>query len=120
MKDRTNDTFYRAYHMLLQLICRYPYAQIIVMASMHRCGEEDMPCNTVGVSRQSTLNYYVYASGTWRCLFYCVPVVDLFAESGIQPQVEFLREMHVRNGLHPNDVGHVKIARCLLRTLDRL
>ncbi len=49
-----------------------------------------------------------------------MPVADLFAESGIQPQVELLREMYVPDSLHPNDAGHVKIARYLLRTLDRL
>jgi len=120
MKDRTNDTFYGAYHQLLQqLIYRYPHAQLIVMTPLHRCGEEDMPFNNAGVRRQGTLKCYVEVIRE-VAEFYSVPVVDLFAESGIQPQVKLIQEMYVPDGLHPNDAGHVKIANCLLRTLRRL
>lgn len=120
MEDRTNDTFYGAYHMLLQqLIHRYPCAQLVVMTPLHRCEEEDMPFNSVGVRRQGTLKRYVEAIRE-VAEFYSVPVADLFAQSGIQPRVELIREMYVPDGLHPNDAGHVKIANCLLRILTRL
>lgn len=120
MKDRTNETFYGAYHLLMQqLIHRYPYAQLVVMTPLHRCGEEDMPFNSAGIRRAGVLKDYVEAIRE-VAEFYSVPVVDLFAKSGIQPEVELLREMYVPDGLHPNDAGHIKIADCLQRILERL
>ena len=120
MKDRTNDTFYGAYHLLLQqLIHRYPCAQLVVMTPMHRCSEEDMPFNDAGVRRAGVLKDYVEAIRE-VAEFYSVPVVDLFAESGIQPRMEIHKNMYMPDGLHPNDAGHIKIADCLLRILERL
>ena len=120
MKDRTNDTFYGAYHLLMQqLIHRYPYAQLVVMTPMHRCSEEDMPFNEAGIRRAGVLKDYVEAIRE-VAEFYSVPVVDLFAESGIQPRMEIHKKMYMPDGLHPNDAGHVKIADCLLRVLNRL
>lgn len=120
MKDRTNDTFYGAYHLLMQqLINRYPQAQMIVMTPMHRCSEEDMPFNEAGIRRAGVLKDYVEAIRE-VAEFYSVPVVDLFAESGIQPRMEIHKKMYMPDGLHPNDAGHIKIADCLLRVLNTL
>lgn len=120
MSDRTNDTFYGAYHLLVQkLIHRYPHAQLIVMTPTHRSSEEDMPFNEADIRRQGILKRYVEAVRE-VAEFYSVPVVDLFAESGIQPRVDILREMYMPDGLHPNDAGNARIAECLLRTLRNL
>lgn len=120
MKDRTNDTFYGACHMLMQqLIERYPHAQLIVITPLHRIGEEMMPFNEAGVRRAGVLKDYVDAIRD-IAEFYSVPVVDLFAQSGLQPRVKILRELYMPDGLHPNDAGHRKIADRLLALLDRL
>lgn len=120
MKDRTNDTFYGAYHMLMQqLIERYPHAQLIVMTPLHRIGEEMMPFNEAGVRRAGVLKDYVDAIRD-IAEFYSVPVVDLFAQSGLQPRVKILRKLYMPDGLHPNDAGHRKIADRLMALLDRL
>ena len=120
MKDRTNDTFYGAYHMLMQqLIERYPHAQLIVMTPLHRIGKEMMPFNEAGVRRAGVLKDYVDAIRD-IAEFYSVPVVDLFAQSGLQPRVKILRELYMPDGLHPNDAGHRKIADRLMALLDRL
>ena len=37
--------------------------------------------------------------------FYAIPVLDLFAVSGIQPRVPVIQERYVPDGLHPNDAG---------------
>ena len=42
--------------------------------------------------------------------YYGIPVLDLFRTSGMQPEVEVLRERFMPDGLHPNDAGHCKIA----------
>ena len=42
--------------------------------------------------------------------YYSLPVLDLYAESGIQPKVDAIREKFCPDGLHPNDAGHVLLA----------
>ena len=51
---------------------------------------------------------------------YGLPVVDLFRDCKIQPQVEALKERYAPDGLHPNDAGHELICQCLLNVLERL
>ena len=78
-----------------------------------------MPFNEAGVRRAGILKQDVQIIRE-VAEFYSVPVVDLFAESGLQPRVQLLKEMYMPDGLHPNDAGHIKIANCLLRVLERL
>ena len=42
--------------------------------------------------------------------WYSLPVLDLFASSGLQPRVPVIQEKYVPDGLHPNDAGHVILA----------
>ena len=105
--------------LMQQLIERYPHAQLIVMTPLHRIGEEMMPFNEAGVRRAGVLKDYVDAIRD-IAEFYSVPVVDLFAQSGLQPRVKILRELYMPDGLHPNDAGHRKIADRLMALLDRL
>ena len=38
--------------------------------------------------------------------YYSLPVLDLYATSGLQPKVPVIQEMYVPDGLHPNSAGH--------------
>jgi lysophospholipase L1-like esterase len=40
------------------------------------------------------------------CEYYAIPVLDLFATSGIQPQLPIIYERYTVDGLHPNAKGH--------------
>lgn len=118
--DRTNDTFYGAYYCLLkQLIERYPEAQLVVMTPLHRETEDELAYNELGIRRQGTLSMYVQAIRE-VAEFFGVPVVDLFRNCTIQPRIPILKEKYAPDGLHPNDAGHVLIAKCLLNVLERL
>ena len=120
MTDRTEDTFYGAYHLLIEkVIRRYPDAQIVIMTPMHRTSEDVMPLNERGVRCACNLRGYVEATRQ-VAEYYGIPVVDLFATCPIQPKVELQREKFMPDGLHPNEAGHLLIARCLLRTLQGL
>lgn len=120
MSDRREDTFYGAYHVLMEkLIVKYPTAQLIVMTPLHRLGEEDMPLNERKVRRAATLGGYVQAIRQ-VAEFYGVPVVDLYANCMIQPRVPVLQQMYLPDGLHPSDAGNALIAKCLLSTLKAL
>lgn len=52
--------------------------------------------------------------------YYGIPVQDLFRVSGIQPSVLVLKERYIPDGLHPNDLGHERIAEKLLGFLRAL
>ena len=45
--------------------------------------------------------------------YYAIPVLDLYATSGIVPYVEENRALYAPDGLHPNEAGHERIAKRL-------
>ena len=99
--DRTADTFCGALHVLFtSLLEKYPDATILVMTPLHRCGE-DIP-NRHGKVLKNYVDMIRRAAE-----YYSLPVLDLFAASGIQPAVPVMKEKYMPDGLHPNDAGHV-------------
>lgn len=103
MADRTPDTFYGAMHTLcVTLIERYPEATILFMTPLHRISEDEVQNGLV-------LADYVAAIRE-VAQFYSLPVLDLFATSGIQPRVPVMQERFMPDGLHPNDAGHEIVA----------
>ena len=52
--------------------------------------------------------------------FYSVPVLDLFAMSGIQPRIPVIMEKYCPDGLHPSDAGNKRIAERLAGFLKSL
>ncbi|MBQ7341453.1 MAG: SGNH/GDSL hydrolase family protein [Oscillospiraceae bacterium] len=120
MNDRTIDTFYGAYHdLLLKLMERYPNGQIVVMTPLHRDDENDMHYNNYGVRRASPLRVYVDAIREVAA-YYGIPVADMYADCPINPNSPYLKERYARDGLHPNDAGHVLLAKTLLNKLKIL
>lgn len=120
MEDRREDTFYGAYHLLIEkLYARYPGAQIVIMTPLHRMSEDETDYNELGVRRMGTLADYVDAIkeiGT----YYGIPVMDAFRTSGMQPRFAPLRERYMPDGLHPNDAGHELLAKRLYGFLSAL
>ena len=100
--DRTPYTFWGACHTLMRLLIeKYPTATIVFMTPMHSALEdrEGRPslCEFVSIIKK-TAEYY------------SIPVLDLYATLGIQPQIDIQREKYVPDGLHPNDLGAERIA----------
>ena len=99
--DRTVDTFCGALHVLYaSLLEKYPAATIAVLTPLHRCSE-DVP-NRHG----KMLKEYVDMIRK-TAEYYSLPVLDLWAVSGIQPAVPVMKDAYMPDGLHPNDAGHV-------------
>lgn len=112
--DRTPDTFYGACHALaLALLEKYPGRPVVFFTPLHRTGE-DIP-NSQG----KVLADYVRAIREVAA-YYALPVLDLFAESGIQPNVPIVRERLAPDGLHPNDAGYRVLADRIGAFLRRL
>lgn len=99
--DRTADTFCGALHVLFTLLLeKYPEATIMVMTPLHR-STEDIP-NMHGKVLKDYVDMIRKAAE-----YYALPVLDLYATSGIQPAVPAIKEKYMPDGLHPNDAGHV-------------
>lgn len=110
MSDRTPDTFYGACHTLMNtLITQYPDAVSVILTPLHRCNE-DNPRGDGGKPQDvAVLSRYVdilHETARW----YALPVLDLFAVSGLQPRVPAIQNRYMPDGLHPNDAGHKLLA----------
>ena len=119
MADREETTFYGALHQLcLTLLEKYPTAEIVFLTPLHRLSEE-VVMNERGIRNVAPLSGYVAAIREVAA-YYSLPVLDLYANSGIQPRVDIIRQAFTPDGLHPNDAGHARIAsrlEGLMRTL---
>lgn len=49
-----------------------------------------------------------------------MPVLNLYATSGIQPNVPVIQEKFMPDGLHPNDEGNIILARKIGAFLEQL
>lgn len=113
-EDRTSDTFYGACHYLMSgLLVKYPDAQIVFMTPLHRCGELNKNRNGYVLKQYVDIIKEVAE-------YYSIPVIDLWALSGIQPGVGVIKEKFCPDGLHPNDAGHIKMAELIGNYLLKL
>ncbi len=109
-EDRTPETFYGACHTLMRsLIEKYPDAAIVVLTPLHRCNEDNPRGDGFKAQEVAPLSAYVEIIREVAC-WYSLPVLDLFAVSGLQPRVPVIQQKYVPDGLHPNDAGHVILA----------
>ncbi len=107
--DREDGTFCGALNLLYEaLIEKYPTATIVICTPLHRTLEEK-PINELGVRNVSTLGGYCDIIRA-RAAHYGLPVLDLYAVSGLQPDVPALLTRYMPDGLHPNDAGHAVLA----------
>ncbi len=113
--DRVNTTYYGACHVLMQgLIEKYPAAVIVFMTPLHRL-TEDEPSMGTGLTLKAYVDIIKEVAQ-----FYSIPVLDLYAMSGIQPRVPVQQEKYCPDGLHPNGEGHKLIASRLTGFLKSL
>lgn len=117
--DRSPYTFYGALHLLCQKLAElFPDARVVFMTPTHR-GSENVTVNEIGLPLDTDLAGFCDAIKE-VCRYYSVPVLDLFALSGIQPAIPCQMEKFMPDGLHPNDAGHRRIAELLTGFLKAL
>jgi lysophospholipase L1-like esterase len=103
--DRTNDTFIGACHFLFsELIKKYPTARIVVITPCQRTG-----CRNPSRANGKPLIDYVDAM-IQVAAYYSLPVLDLYREGGICPDIPEHRELFMPDGLHPNNAGAYRLA----------
>jgi len=122
--DRTPDTFYGACHYLFRgLIQKYLGKPIVIVTPLHRtyetrnCGEykEGQSCPYA----YGTLKEYVDIIRE-VAEYYSLPVLDLYATSGLQPEIPEIKEAFMPDGLHPNEKGHEILADKMKSFLEAL
>ena len=117
--DRTPDTFYGACHYLFSgLVKKYLGKPVVIMTPLHRTNElvktGDCKAKEVG-----TLKEYVDIIRE-VAEYYSLPVCDLYKNSGLQPEIDEIKENYLPDGLHPNDNGNKVIAHKLKSFLESL
>ena len=104
-EDETSDTLCGALKVLYRkLIERYPGKLIVIATPLHRGGEENRRSDS-----NADLAVYVDAIRKTAERF-SLPLLDLWAMSGLQPNVPVIQERFMPDKLHPNDAGHRVIA----------
>lgn len=117
--DRTPDTFYGACHYLFSgLVRKYLGKPIVIMTPLHRINELNIP-DIKMPGDYGNLKVYVNIIRE-VAEFYSLPVLDLFATSGLQPEIKEIQENYIPDGLHPNDNGNAVIAHKLKKFLEKL
>ena len=120
--DRTPDTFYGACHYLMSgLMDRYCGKPIVILSPLHRTNEDD----PAGDGAERKLDVRAPLARYREILlevaaYYALPVLDLYATSGMQPRHPVCCERLMPDGLHPSDEGHAIIARRLGKFLEML
>lgn len=117
--DRTPETFYGACHYLFSgLIKKYIGKTIVIMTPLHRIGETKIPeekeTGDFGILKDYVNIIREVAE------YYSLPVLDLFATSGLQPEIKEIQENYIPDGLHPNDNGNAVISHKLKKFLEQL
>ncbi len=121
MEDRSVHTFYGAMHALCRLLIeKYTGKTIVFMTPLHRrCeGAETNVSKHKGIAARPLLDYVKAIREV--CEYYSLPILDLYASSGISGNVPAYCERFIPDGLHPNDAGHRVIADKLRRFLEIL
>ncbi len=112
--SRDPYTFYGACHTLMtRLHERFLGKTIVIMTPLH-CLDEFRP-DSNGQPLKTYVNIIREVAE-----YYSLPVLDLYAVSGIQPGVPCIKEAFCPDGLHPNDAGHVLMAKKLYAFLKTL
>ena len=120
--DRTPATFWGACHYLMNgLLSRYPGKPVLIVTPLRRLNENDPQGDGTGRKLNAHVSLSVYRDILLQVAFhYSLPVLDLYADSGIQPENPVILRTLLPDGLHPSDAGHALIARRIAQALRML
>ena len=91
----------------------------MVLTPLHRTNEDNLRGDGCKTRDYATLKAYVDMIRT-VAEHYSLPVLDLWANSGMQPNIPVIQEKFMPDGLHPNDLGHERLSNMLVDFLEAL
>ncbi len=113
--DTTPDTFIGAVNWLMTYLKgAYPNARLVFMTPMRREGDTLRP----SVSGHLLSDYADAMLDAGKR--HGIPVLDLYRELPVDPNIPEMKSAYVPDGLHPNDEGHKLIAILLYKFLCEL
>ncbi len=113
--DATPDTFIGAVNWLIRYLSEaYPTAKIVFMTPCRRENDQ-IPSPVTGHVLVDYADTIIDA-----CTRNSIPVLDLYRELPIDPNIPDMKSRYVPDGLHPNDEGHRLIAILLYKFLTEL
>lgn len=118
--DRDPQTFYGACHYLMSgLLERYSGKPVVILTPLHRIDEDNPKGDGRKLHNVAPLRAYRDILMEIAC-DYALPILDLYATSGIAPSVPICRKRLCPDGLHPSDEGHALIAHRIAHFLELL
>lgn len=109
--DRSADSFCGACNVLYSsLLSKYPDSKIIVVTPLHRTDESNPYGDGSKLTPCPPLREYAQAIHRIASS-YGLPVLDLYSAGILDPNEPEVLAEFVQDGLHPNDKGHVILAR---------
>lgn len=109
--DRSADSFCGACHVLYRsLLEKFPGKVVAVVTPLHRLGDEQPHSSWREEELRLPLAGYVEMIRR-VARFYSLPVLDLFDRGVLDPHDAKVHAELVPDGLHPNDAGHIVLAR---------
>lgn len=100
------------------LLTRYPGKPILIVSPLRRVNENSPQGDGSGRKLNAFVPLSVYRDILLKTAFhYSLPVLDLYATSGIQPENPVILRSLLPDGLHPNDAGHALVARRIAQAL---
>ncbi len=119
-EDRTHVTFYGACHVLFSgLKERFPTAHILILTPIHRTNDTSAAGDGRPQAPRPPLETYVRVIQEVAAQ-YSLPVLDLFHSRLLDPNDPAVQQAYVPDGLHPNDAGHVILAKAIAEGLMAL
>lgn len=120
-KNGDTTTLFGAVDFVLNtLITNNPAAKIMVMTPMKQHGyatsvvkPDSFTANSIGLQQIEYVNAIKQVAD-----YYSVPVLDMYAESGMSPFNENQKMQYFRDGLHPNQAGEYRVARKVLGFIE--
>lgn len=118
--DTTNDTFYGALNVLcLGLINKYPDKPIFFTTPIKRASREGQDVDWLNDIGKTMLDYCNAIKEV--CSRYSIPVLDLYAESQMNPAIPAQRALLFNSdGIHPNANGAAVMARRTIGWMKQL
>ena len=125
ISDSGDVSFYGALNTIVPgIISAHPDSRVVFMTPLHRYGAgssallgEKFTYDYLPNGRGHSLDDYVEAIKA-VCERWSVPVIDLYAESGIHPAIADQKADYMPDGIHPNAAGHEKISCYIANCLE--
>ena len=120
--NKDTSTFYgRINSCCEKLLSKYPKSKIILLTPIHRKTFQNQYASD-RVPNNKGLYLYQYVDVILEsCGFYSIPVINMYADSGLNPNIEAVANAyfnHTDSGkpdlLHPDANGHIRYAEFLL------